>query len=307
MPCWGLGNNFPMTTATSGIASVPKVILRVNASGGVSVAATFIDSATVFRSVQGSTAEPGAGATLYPFTSTGVRVVTVGAVNGTSTGVTSSGSYRGSALFNGGLYGVFAGSTGVVAVPDPSVTGQTPAYMAGITSAAGFTSTMSSLAFADATTLYLADYSGAIQKWTLDTNTATWSQAYALPATFNVTYGGATVTLTGARSIVGYTDSVTGRFSLAFTTNFRAPYAAGANFIATFGTWLEQRRAGVGRQAGLQHPLSWHTCLTSRPNPLPPPFPPSCRHGGPDVCRRDAGMRPDRVQERRAGAHRAHA
>jgi hypothetical protein len=285
VPCWGLGNNFPLASSTSGIAAVPKVILRINATGGVSTAATFIDSSTVFRSVQGSSAEPGAGATLYPFTSAGVRVVTVGAVNGSSVGVTASGSYRGSALFNGGLYGVFAGSTGIVAVPDPSVTGQTPVYMAGITSAAGFSSTQSSLAFADAATLYLADYSGSIQKWTLDAGTATWGLVYAMPANFNVSWRGETLSLNGARSVVGFTDAGTGRFSLAFTTSFRTgTYAAGANFIATFGAL--GRRAGEGwahraarhtTQFGGSPALIAHS--PSHPSCVPPlpRFPPQTR------------------------------
>ena len=114
--CWGTGL-LPFTSSTTGFGSIPKVVGRITSSGAWSVAATFIDTATIFRSVQASTTEPGAaGSTIFPFLSTGVRNITAGVINQTSTALTSSGTFRGSTLFNGALYGIYAGSTGIVQV-----------------------------------------------------------------------------------------------------------------------------------------------------------------------------------------------
>ena len=63
----------------------------------------------------------------------------------------------------------------LVQVTDPSAVGQAPVYMNGITAAAGFSSTASSLAFRDASTLFIGDYSTwSVSLWTQDQDTGAY-------------------------------------------------------------------------------------------------------------------------------------
>lgn len=230
VPCWGRG---PHPTGANVAAGVAKVVLRVDAAGGVASVASFIDGAQYFRSVQAASAQA-AGDTLLAYTSSGVHNVSLGVVNATGPYTTTAGAYRGSVMLSPGRVYAVTTSAGVAVLSDTdSPLGAAPAYLPGITS----TTNAGWVAVKDANTLFLTDWqgSGSIQRWALSPSSGNWEASGAAITSMSLTWQGSAYTTATARGTVGLTDPATGNYVLLFTTATVGAYAGGGNFLVKYG------------------------------------------------------------------------
>jgi DNA/RNA endonuclease G (NUC1) len=217
-------------TALPGSGStINRVIGRVDAGATINTTTALNDPSANIRGAASTN-----GSDLWiSCSSNGSRYAALGTV-GTSTQLsTSVTNLRGTAIFNNQLYissasGTFLG-VATVGSGTPTTSGQT------ITALPGFptTGTHSSyqFAFANASTLYVADDGGAssgggIQKWTL--SGGTWSLAYILLNNGATTTGvrGLTVDSSGANPVIYATTTTTSANSLIKVTDTGASSTA---------------------------------------------------------------------------------
>lgn len=222
--CWGMGLNSHVTgTAVSN--SVAKVVGKIDATGAWSVAASFTCNATVLRSVNAFSTEP--GALVYAFTSSGIRAAAVGGLVNQSAITIAPGSTRGSTAFGGSLYSVHI-SAGIQAISDVTSQLQPAAFLPGTTG----TGNSASIVFKDAASLFVTDYAGAftVNGYALNQETGVWGltlQKYAM----NLTFGGSSFTTGGCRGATGMSDPATGNFVILCTTNGQS-----GNYLVKYDT-----------------------------------------------------------------------